>query len=143
MGDAQGQGGLIQPVFFLDENHSGNPHLHAAFEAAGVLYEKHLEHFPRGVDDTIWLPEVAKQNWVVLTADTRIRYNSLERLAVRDHQLRLFYFSRNDFGGAEMGLILQKALPKMIAICSSHQPPFAASISRKGEVTVRDDFSKP
>jgi hypothetical protein len=141
MGDAQGQGRLIAPTFFLDENHCGNSHLHAVFIAASVPFEKHTDYFPRGIDDTVWIPEVARRGWAVLTADTRIRHNALERYAVKQHRLRFFYFARNDFAGIEMGEILRKALPKMIAIAKDESPPFAASISRNGEVTVRDTFS--
>lgn len=140
MGDAQGQGGLASPVFFLDENHCGNRHLQAAFSAAYIPFEKHTDHFARGVEDTFWIPAVAQRGWVVLTADARIRHNYLERQAVTEYGLRLFYFSRNDFSGPELGIIITKALPRMLAICRTVKPPFACSISRTGEVHVRDLF---
>ena len=38
MGDAEGQSGVDSPVFFLDENHCGNKHLHAVFRAAGLEF---------------------------------------------------------------------------------------------------------
>lgn len=141
MGDAQRQSGLTSTVFFLDENHCGNRQLHAVFEATGIRFEKHTDHFARGAADADWIPVVGKRGWAVLTADARIRYNRLERNAVRQHKLRLFYFSRNDFSGVEMGTILQKALPKMITLCEELKPPFAASITRNGDVAVRDEFN--
>ncbi|MGA8937542.1 MAG: hypothetical protein WB439_00100 [Acidobacteriaceae bacterium] len=140
MGDAEGQGSVEQPVIFLDENHCGNKHLHAALDASGVRYEKHLDHFPRGIEDTAWIPVVAANGWVLLTSDARIRYNSLEKNAVRANRLRMFYFTRNDIAGAEMGVALSKAIPKMIALCHVQRPPFAASISRGGDVTLRNIF---
>jgi len=140
MGDAQGQGGLERPTIFLDENHCGNSHLHSALDAAEVPYEKHLDHFTRGAEDTAWIPKIARKNWVLLTSDARIRYNSLERRAVKENSLRMFYFSRNDIGGPEMGSILGKALPKIIALCNTEKPPFAASITRAGDVNIRDTF---
>ncbi len=39
-----------------------------------------------------------------------------------------------------MGRILRKALPKMIAICSNREPPFAASIDRSSNVAIRELF---
>ena len=140
MGDVEGQGGLEAPVFFLDENHSGNPHLYAAFRDAGILFERHQDHFLRGTDDTVWIPVVAGRRWAVLTADARIRHNQLERQAVRANRLRLFYFSRNDFSGTEMGSILRKALPRMLKICREEGAPFAVSISRSGDVKIQDAF---
>jgi hypothetical protein len=140
MGDAEGQGSVEQPVIFLDENHCGNTHLHAALDAAGIPYEKHLDHFPRGAEDTEWIPVIAKQSWVLLTSDARIRYNSLERNAVKSNKLRMFYFTRNDIAGVEMGAALSKAIPKLILLCRNQNPPFAASISRSGDVNVRGTF---
>ena len=138
MGDVEGQGSLI--TVFLDENHCSNPHLHAALEADGVSYEKHLDYFQRGAEDTVWIPEIAQKGWVLLTTDARIRYNRLERNAVKENNLRMFYFTRNDMGGPEMGVALAKALPKMKQICQTTSPPFAASITRGGDVTLRDLF---
>ncbi|SEG44427.1 hypothetical protein SAMN05421819_2966 [Bryocella elongata] len=138
MGDAQGQGCIEQIVFFLDENHCGNKHLHAVFQELKIDYEKHTDHFPRGIEDTVWLPIVAKHGWIVLTADARIRLNALERQAIKRNKLRFFYFSRNDFGGAEMGTILRRALPRMVELSQTQAPPFAASISRNSDVTLRD-----
>lgn len=140
MGDAEGQGSLEHPVIFLDENHCGNRHLHAALDAFGIRYEKHLDHFPRGIEDTAWIPVVAREGWVLLTSDARIRYNSLEKNAVKNNSLRMFYFTRNDIGGAEMGATLSKALPKIISLCRTESPPFTASINRAGEVNIRDNF---
>jgi hypothetical protein len=140
MGDAQGQGSLAPFVVFLDENHCRNPHLIAALKTAAILYERHNDHFPAGLEDTSWLPEIAKHGWCLLTADARIRHNQLERQAVRDHALRMFYFSTNNVGGVEMGIALTRALPKMRRLFLEQPPPFAASITRTGEVNLRSTF---
>ncbi len=97
MGDAEGQSGLDSFIVFLDENHCRNPHLLSALEAAGVEYKRHLDHFEAGLEDTAWIPFVAQRGWCLLTADARIRYNQLERQAVQDNSLRMFYFSRAFF----------------------------------------------
>ena len=98
---------------FLDENHCGNVHLQSALNASGIRFEKHTDHFLRGAEDTEWIPVVASRNWVVLTTDARIRYNSLERQAVKNNNLRMLYFTRNDIAGAEMGQALARAIPKI------------------------------
>jgi hypothetical protein len=66
MGAEQGQGSLIAKrvlVIFLDENHCRNPHLISAITDAGIRCEKHLDHFPPGTEDTVWLPEIGKRGW--------------------------------------------------------------------------------
>jgi hypothetical protein len=142
MGDVEGQSGLESFVVFLDENHCRNPHLLAALTNAGVRCEKHLDHFNRGLEDTAWIPFVAERGWCLLTADARIRYNQLERRAVQENGLRMFYFSNNNMAGSDMGQALTKALPKMVRLFERQPAPFAASISRSGDVNLRTDFQQ-
>lgn len=142
MGDEQGSGG-IGNVLFLDENHCRNPHLIAAIEGYGIRCEKHLDHFSPGIPDTEWLSWIARHGWPLLTTDARIRRNQIEREAVRANGLRMFYFSRNNLRGAEMGAALRTALPEIARLAHVQPPPFAASISRRGEVVVRVTFGTP
>lgn len=140
MGDEPGQGGLTAIVFFLDENHCRNMHVIQAIEESGFTCEKHLDHFPAGIEDTEWLPVIARRGWCLVTADARIRCNLVEKEAVRAHRVKMFYFSRNNLAGKEMGSAIRHALPKMSYIATTQAPPFTASISKKGEVTLRDTF---
>src|SRR5579875_2129583 len=103
MGDEQGQSSLSEFVLFLDENHCRNPYIIQAIKERGIKCEKHLDHFIPGLEDTKWLPLVAGHGWALLTADARIRTNFLEREAVRNNKVRMFYFSRNNLAGAAMG----------------------------------------
>jgi hypothetical protein len=140
MGDEQGQSGVAGLVFFLDENHCRNRHIIEAIEERGIVCEKHLDHFDPGSEDTVWLPAIAKRGWSLITTDARIRKNFLEREAVRINGVRMFYFSRNQLAGVEMGQALRKALPRMERLVRDQVPPFTASISRSGEVVLRDTF---
>ena len=138
MGDEQG--GVTEFVLFLDENHCRNRHLIEAIGEFGIACEKHLDHFDPGVPDVEWLPVIAKQGWSLLTTDAKIKTNFVEKEAVRINKVRMFYFSRNNLAGFEMGQALRKALPHMAKIVSEQAPPFTASISRSGEVVVRNTF---
>ena len=140
MGDVERQSGIGKFVVFLDENHCHNPHLIAALATAGIECQKHLDHFSRGLEDTAWIPEIAKHGWCLLTADARIRYNELERRAVKENAIRMFYFSSNNLAGVGMGTALLKALPKMQKLFNEQMPPFAASITKLGEVNLRTTF---
>jgi hypothetical protein len=140
MGDDQGQGGVVPLVLFLDENHCRNRHMVEAIEAFGAVCEKHLDYFSPGTADTEWLPFVAIRGWALVTTDARIRHNLLEREAVRVNRLRMFYFSRNNLAGSEMGSALGRALPEMQRLIDAHPPPFTASINKNGDVQLRDTF---
>ncbi len=43
------------------------------------------------VADTVWMPEVAKKEWIVLTDDNRIRRNQVERALLKDSKLRVIF----------------------------------------------------
>jgi hypothetical protein len=143
MGDEQGESSVATPgpvVIFLDENHCRNRHVIDAIETSGLRCEKHLDHFPAGTVDVDWLPEVGKREWCLLTTDARIRSNHLEREAVRQYRIRMFYFPKNNLSGKEMGAALTKALPAMVALALSQPAPFIASIGKRGEVNLRNNF---
>jgi hypothetical protein len=124
-------------VLYLDENlHNCKPILEALVQRA-VKHERHLEHFQPGTQDSVWLPFVGQQGWILLTKDKRIRFNQLEKTAIRRYHVREFYFSSGNFTGAEMAEILVAALPEMVRVCRKQQPPFIASISKSGKVNLR------
>src|SRR6266550_4910399 len=123
-------------VLYLDENlHNCKPILEALVQRA-VKHERHLEHFQPGTQDSVWLPFVGQQGWILLTKDKRIRFNQLEKTAVRRHRVREFYFSSGNFTGLEMAQILVAALPEMARVCRRYDAPFIASISKSGQVSV-------
>jgi len=102
-----------------------------------VRFERHLAHFPRGTPDETWLPKVGANGWVLLTADKRIRYNFLEKQALKEHAVREFVFASGNMSGEDMGAVLELAIPKMRRLARKLEPPFVAAITRKGEVYLR------
>ncbi len=74
---------------------------------------------------------------MLLTKDKRIRYNELEKAAVRQHKIREFYFSSGNYSGAEMAEMLVDALRDMVRIFRKQKPPFIASISKSGKAEIR------
>jgi len=102
-----------------------------------VKHERHGQHFAPGTEDTEWLPFVGERGWVLLTKDKRIRYNELEKAAVRQHKIREFYFSSGNYSGAEMADMLIAALRDMARIFRRQKPPFIASITKSGKADVR------
>jgi hypothetical protein len=129
-------------VIFLDENHCNNRRLLAVLKEAAVRVERHLEHLPAGTPDEVWLPSVGKNGWALLTTDSRIRYRANEKRAVKEHGVRMFYFSTNQLSGQQMATAIEKALPAMRRIVARVEPPFCAAITRSGEVYMRETFSR-
>jgi len=102
-----------------------------------VKHERHGQHFAPGTEDTEWLPFVGEKGWLLLTKDKRIRYNELEKDAVREHKVREFYFSSGNFSGVEMAEMLIDALRDMVRVFRRQKPPFIASITKSGKVDVK------
>lgn len=50
----------------------------------------------RGVKDTVWVPAVAAQGWLIVTRDHNIRENPAERRAVRESGARMVALSGDD-----------------------------------------------
>jgi hypothetical protein len=85
----------------------------------------------------VWLTEVGKNGWVVLTKDKHIRYRAIEIQALRAAKVRAFVLSaRGDLSGAEVSQIFLKALPSIRRICRKTAPPFIALVSRSSTVTL-------
>jgi len=80
---------------------------------------------------------VGKQGWVVLTKDKKIRFNELERSAIQRHRVREFYFASGNYSGSEMAEMLAAALRDIARFCRRYNPPFIASISKSGHVSLR------
>lgn len=112
---ANSTGKLPELVFFLDESLDSTT-LAKAFHDAGAAVERATEHFPRGTEDEIWLQEVGRKQWVVLTRDKRIRYRQLERLALQLAGVRAFVFT----GG-------NVALLETASAASQRSPPLSSA----------------
>ncbi len=106
-----------------------------------IRYERHLDHFGSGTPDATWLPLVGKNGWSLLTVDQKIRYNELERRAVIRHRVREFVFTSGNLGRDELARILGVAIGRMVKVFQNQEPPFIATISKSGTVTVRFDKS--
>jgi hypothetical protein len=103
----------------------------------GVRLERHLAHFSPGTLDEIWLPTVGSKGWILLTSDKRIRYNLLEKRALKVHAVREFVFTSGNMSGQDMAAALELALNKMRNFSHRTKPPFVASITRAGEIRLR------
>lgn len=132
----------MQPEFilFLDENHHNNQRVLNLFLEAGVRVERFGAHFAPGTADADWLPLLQDRGWCLLTTDGRIRFRPLERAAVQTARIAMFCFTSNNLSGVEMAAALRIALPQMRRTHALEQPPFIATISKGGQVAVRDRF---
>lgn len=95
----------IGPRFFFDEDTLGVGKAMALLRD-DVIHTGHsaiLPEVPLGTVDTIWIPEVARRELVVITRDKRIRTRPGERELFREVGLRAFWIgSRNDLSNWDL-----------------------------------------
>jgi hypothetical protein len=121
-----------ETVFFVDRS-LGGVIIVQALRNAGAEVIAHDDAFDQAAPDTEWLEATGRRRWIVLTKDSAIRHNPLERAAFQAANARVFALTRKDLAGAEMAAIFVNALPGMRKRIATVDPPFVFSISRSGE----------
>ena len=126
-------------TFFIDRS-LGYSVVPDALAAAGAMVERHDDHFRQDERDAVWLLEVGRRGWAVISKDRRIRSRFAERLAVRNARVALFIFRGAGRRGPENAAALVTAYPAMLRLLERQPPPFIAAIAGSGSVSLLEDF---
>ena len=101
--------------------------------------EIHDDHFEDDEADEVWLPEVGRRRWVVLSKDANIRKRDLQRRALKKARVHAFFLGRADLSGSEMAEIFRRAVPRIIKLISQSKSPVIGVIQRNSSVNVIED----
>lgn len=123
-----------EPVFFSDEN-LGRVKFPQPLRDAGVKLEIHLDHFAQGAPDEEWLPVVGRRGWVLLTLDSRLRYNRLQQRAMMENSVAAFVLVGGDTHEEKAAVFLE-ALARIRSFLARNPPPFIAKVYRGGRVEI-------
>ncbi len=124
------------PSIFFIERSLGSKTVPEALREARLEVEIHDDHFPQNAEDEVWLREVGRRGWIVLTKDQKIRYRPTELNALIIGRVGAFVLTAGDLQGAEMAEIFIKALPKIRRLIEINSPPYIASVTRSGSVSI-------
>src|SRR5262245_39901932 len=124
-----------EPVFCTDEALGGNVVVNA-LRAVGLEVERLTDHHAPGTKDAVWLPDIGKRGWVLLTKDKRMRFRYAEILAIVNHGVRAFVLTGGNMKATDMAQSFLAAMPKMKRILAKTRTPFVASVTRAGDVTI-------
>jgi hypothetical protein len=97
----------------------------------------HDDHFPQDTTDTEWLKLVGARGWVVLTKDTRMRTNLVERETILASHVAWFALARGDLTAAHMGQVFCAALGRIRTVLRRYEVPIIATVSMEAAVTAR------
>lgn len=110
--------------------------------AAGLLIERHADHFPPDAADESWLAAVGRNDWVALTHDRRIRYKPNELAAVKRHGVALLVI----VGQAPYPHLAHSFVatyPRVETFLDRHIPPLIAKVLRPSPAELRRHGSAP
>ncbi|HJT82513.1 MAG TPA: hypothetical protein VJ719_15060 [Chthoniobacterales bacterium] len=122
-------------TFFTDEN-LGRQVVPQALRNADEKVIAFHERFASGTKDEVWLHEVGRNGWVLLTKDSKIRYRQNEMQALLASGAKSFVLVSANLPGPEIAQIFLKGLPRIKRICSKRRGPFIAHVYRDGRVVV-------
>jgi hypothetical protein len=127
-----------RPIFYLDR--CLGKAVANAMVMAGAEVRVHDEYFAQDAPDEVWIPEVSKRGWVILTKDKNIRRRHGEREAALLSEARIFTLSSGGMRGSVMAAILIKHLETLELMALALTPPFLAVVS---EVNVEIVYPVP
>jgi hypothetical protein len=122
-------------TFFFDNHHP--PDLLARLRELGVDVVHLREQFSdRGLDDVVWMPEIAARGWILVTGDHRLRSRRSEKPVFRRARLITFFLEAgytNKTKRVQIQWLLNQwpAIERLAAIA---QPGDCFLVPQKGKV---------
>jgi hypothetical protein len=84
----------------------------------------------------VWLAEVGRRGWVVVTKDKQIRTRLFERRTLIGANVRAFVLASGRIKLTKMAEIFSDAMPEMLRLIARQRPPFIAHIDQNARVRV-------
>lgn len=121
------------PTLFIDRD-LWSRRLDAALREAGVPFVAHRDLFEGDTPDVVWIAEVGRRGWVVLTRDQEIRRRPNELAAVRAARIHLFALTSGNLSAADTAELCVAAWPAVRRAVAAHAAPAIFSITRGARV---------
>lgn len=122
-------------TFFLDRC-LGCYDVPDALREAGIQIEIHKQHFESRCPDEVWLQEVGKRGWTVITKDERFRSRQIEIAGLLKSGAPAFVLASGNTTGEENARAILKAMPQMLKLIDKQPPPFIAKITATGALKI-------
>jgi hypothetical protein len=98
--------------FFVDRS-LGRVEVADALRSAGAVAHVHDDHFDVATPDEVWIAEVGRKGWLVLTKDKNLRRRPIEIEAIRAAGAKVFALGSGNRRGSEMAAIFVRHLDAM------------------------------
>jgi hypothetical protein len=105
-----------------------------ALQQRGRLVHMHKQVFPDRTPDRIWIPDVARRGWIIVTRDRRLQNRHLEWMAFLRAKARVLWFKGDRASNVEITEGFLSALPKIDRLTSHLEPPYIIKVTPAGHV---------
>jgi hypothetical protein len=126
-------------TFFFDNHHP--PELVAMLRQRGgdAIHLRDL-FSDRGLDDVLWIPEIAARGWVLVTGDHRLRSRRGEKPVFRQARLIAFFLEAgftNKTRRVQIEWMLRQ-WPAITALAATAQPGDCFLVPQKGKIRKQE-----
>ncbi|MBL0156101.1 MAG: hypothetical protein IPP47_03160 [Bryobacterales bacterium] len=122
-------------TFFIDRSLGKEP-LASGLRALNWTVVLHDDRFPQDAPDELWLAEVGRCGWVVLSKDQHFRYRPVEMEMLLRSNCRVFVLTAGNVSSRQIADIIVRAAPKIERMAREQDAPFLAHISQACKVTL-------
>ena len=122
------------PTLFIDIC-AWSHRLGEALTELGAPFIALNQHFPQNTPDDVWLKEVGKRRWVVLTRDKNIRRRPNELQAFRDSGVIVFVLTAGDASAVDTAALVSRLYPKLIRKAQTTKPPAMFAVTLAGTIS--------
>ncbi len=122
-------------TYFFDNNLS--PRLVEGLRAFGEDVVHLRDEFPDETDDTVWLPEIGRRGWYLVTHDKKISKKPAEIRALKQAGVGAFVFTQQR--DLPMWGWVETVVKRWVEInrwAAEHQRPFVAGIPERGRIRL-------
>jgi PIN like domain len=116
------------PTFFVDRTHQGKRFL-ALLREANISIEAHNIHFAKTLEDHIWIPDVTKRGWVIISGDKRLE-GGINRVAVIDSAAKVLILSETNSRSIYWGAAFITGLSAILRCVRENNGPFFVDVNR-------------
>lgn len=124
------------PVTLFIDRDTWSRVLDRELRTAGIPFVAHRDVFEHDAPDPVWIAEVGRRGWTVVTRDQNIRRRPNELRAVRAAGLHLFALTSGNLSAAETAQVITAAWTAIQRHVAGTPAPALFSVSRGGEVRL-------
>lgn len=118
-----------EPCFFLDRTIDNRIVLEGLREL-GCSVIPHRDMFKHDEDDDVWIEEVSKKGYIIITNDKKIRTRALEIKSVIIHKARMLCLTNGNMSSSTQLEVLKSGIGLIKKHIQNANPPYIVRVRR-------------